>query len=240
MNDHLWGPSVHVDKSFKKIQAGSDLGQTPPIQAMPVFWEHMVRQLLPNKCYSLLQRNNRTDSNYIQSHPNISRRQSQIFISLRKIMIENHFSQRSNCFPFWSSSGLGLDKKIRILLGTNAPLWAKRHLRVFYSFRWRDYAWLVETKLGRATRRLLNTVANYHCWHFKYDQKENCFIPLRHQPHQGPWGPLAQCKELSRRPNRFLKIPPSPPRIPDPIKTSQISSKSLYGLELQNIHLSIV
>ena len=122
------GPQCMWTNPSKKIQAGSDLGQTPPIQAMPVFWEHMVRQLLPNKCYSLLQRNNRTDSNYIQSHPNISRRQSQIFISLRKIMIENHFSQRSNCFPFWSSSGLGLDKKIRILLGTNAPLWAKRQI----------------------------------------------------------------------------------------------------------------
>ena len=23
MNDHLWGPSVHVDKAFKKIQAGA-------------------------------------------------------------------------------------------------------------------------------------------------------------------------------------------------------------------------
>ena len=164
------------------------------VQAMPVFWEHMVRQLLPNKCYSLLQRNNRTDSNYIQSHPNISRRQSQIFISLRKIMIENHFSQRSNCFPFWSSSGLGLDKKIRILLGTNAPLWAKRHLRVFYSFRWRDYAWLVETKLGRATRRLLNTVANYHCWHFKYDQKENFSSLWDTNPTKAPEAPSPNAK----------------------------------------------
>ena len=165
---------------------------------MPVFWEHMVRQLLPNKCYSLLQRNNRTDSNYIQSHPNISRRhisQSQTFISLRKIMIENHFSQRSNCFPFWSSSGLGLDKKIRILLGTNAPLWAKRHLRVFYSFRWRDYAWLVETKLGRATRRLLNTVANYHCWHFTYMNKKKIVSSLWDtNPTKAPEAPSPNAK----------------------------------------------
>ena len=33
MNDHLWGPSVHVDKSFTKIQA--KVRPSPPIQAMP-------------------------------------------------------------------------------------------------------------------------------------------------------------------------------------------------------------
>ena len=55
INDHLWGPSVHVDKFFKNIQAGV----RPPllIQAMPVFWERMGRQPLPKlekdwKCLS--------------------------------------------------------------------------------------------------------------------------------------------------------------------------------------------
>ena len=41
MNDHLRGPSVHVDKSLKKSRP------PPPIHAMPEFWEHLVQQLLP-------------------------------------------------------------------------------------------------------------------------------------------------------------------------------------------------
>ena len=39
-------PSVHVDKSFKKIQAGVR-PSLPLIQAMPAFWEHLVLQSLP-------------------------------------------------------------------------------------------------------------------------------------------------------------------------------------------------
>ena len=46
INDHLWWPSVHVDKSFKKIQAGV---RPPPIQAMPVFWELLDRQPIPKE-----------------------------------------------------------------------------------------------------------------------------------------------------------------------------------------------
>ena len=45
MNDHLWGPSVHVDKSFTKIQARV---RPPPIPAMPVFWEFLFLEPLPN------------------------------------------------------------------------------------------------------------------------------------------------------------------------------------------------
>ena len=48
MNDHLWGPSVHVDKSFTKIQARV---RPPPIQAMPAFWEHLVLAPLPNRSW---------------------------------------------------------------------------------------------------------------------------------------------------------------------------------------------
>ena len=42
MNDHLWGPPVHMDKFFKT----SGRGQTPPILAMPVFLELLGRQPL--------------------------------------------------------------------------------------------------------------------------------------------------------------------------------------------------
>ena len=38
---------MHVDKSFKKIQAG--VRPPPPIQAMPVFWELLVRHSLPER-----------------------------------------------------------------------------------------------------------------------------------------------------------------------------------------------
>ena len=37
---------MHVDKSFTKIQAR--VRPPPPIQAMPEFWEHLVRPPLPN------------------------------------------------------------------------------------------------------------------------------------------------------------------------------------------------
>ena len=39
---NLWGPSVHVDKSFKKRQT-----TPPPLLATPVFWEHLVWQPIP-------------------------------------------------------------------------------------------------------------------------------------------------------------------------------------------------
>ena len=44
MNDHLWGSSVHVDKSFTKIQARV---RPPPIPAMPEFWEFLFRHPFP-------------------------------------------------------------------------------------------------------------------------------------------------------------------------------------------------
>ena len=46
MNDHLWGPSVHVDKSFTKIQARV---RPPPIPAMPGFWEFLFLEPLPKE-----------------------------------------------------------------------------------------------------------------------------------------------------------------------------------------------
>ena len=45
INDHLRGPSVHVNKSSKRIQAW--VRPPSPIQAMPIFWEHLVLQPLP-------------------------------------------------------------------------------------------------------------------------------------------------------------------------------------------------
>ena len=46
LNDHLWGASVHVDKSFTKIQARV---RPPPIPAMPGFWEFLFLEPLPKE-----------------------------------------------------------------------------------------------------------------------------------------------------------------------------------------------
>ena len=45
-NYHFWGPSVHVDKSFTKIQAR--VRPPSPIPAMPEFWEFLFLAPLPN------------------------------------------------------------------------------------------------------------------------------------------------------------------------------------------------